>query len=126
MGQRLGRVLAAGGLAAGLAVAAHAAGGPGSSPVTGCARGSTVTVVAAGKSCPRGSTKLTWNVTGPRGAAGTKGAAGPAGAKGATAVFGANLGGANGLPCQKSGSGPAGTITVRYNAATGLEEFVCQ
>jgi hypothetical protein len=115
-------------------VGARAAGTVADAPVTACVRKGVASVVAAGKACPRGAARLTWNIPGARGSAGLQGAAGAAGAAGpagaagapgAAGVFGDRLDRANGLACHLSDGGAAGTLAVRHNAATGLEEFVC-
>jgi hypothetical protein len=106
-------------------VGAQAAGTVGDAPVTGCVKRGTVSVVKAGHRCAKGSKKLTWNIPGPAGLAGSKGPTGPRGAAGSPGLVNVKLENAAGLSCHKSDGGALGTITVQHDAATGLEEFVC-
>jgi hypothetical protein len=98
--------LVAGGTAAGAAIAS----GPvdGSGVIHGCwtnaAIGGTHVFVLqdAGTSCPKGTTAISWNQTGPAGPAGATGSAGPAGNTGAAGPIGA--------PGPTGPAGPAGPI----------------
>ena len=56
-----------------------------------------------GTSCPKGTTAISWNQTGPSGAAGSPGPAGPSGPPGAT-----GLAGPPGQPGSPGSSGPSG------------------
>jgi hypothetical protein len=70
----------------------------------------TLLVVAAGAKCPRASTLLTWNVTGPPGPTGPAGAAGPVGPAGAIGPVGpTGPAGAAGPIGPVGPTGPAGT-----------------
>lgn len=124
-------VLAAGGIATGVASASIPSGGV----ITGCYKNSTGVLslldTSRSSSCPAGSTKIKWNQSGVRGAPGLPGARGPAGspgAKGATGPTGPT--GATGPagPQGASGSvgpvGPAGTArdagAVEPNGTRGV------
>jgi hypothetical protein len=95
--------LVAGGTAAGAAIAS----GPvdGSGVIHGCwtnaaINGTHVFVLQdAGTNCPKGTTAISWNQTGPAGAAGATGPTGPAGPAGAV-----------GAPGPTGSAGPAGPI----------------
>jgi hypothetical protein len=101
--------LVAGGTAAGAAIAS----GPVSSSgvIDGCytnaeVNGSHVFVLQdQGTACPKGTTAISWNQTGPAGPAGATGPTGPAGPKGATGPAGAQ-----GLPGPTGPVGPQGLI----------------
>src|SRR5262249_39842392 len=99
-----------------------------------CVRGSHVYLLRPRQSCT--GSKPTWNQTGARGltgptgptgprgragAPGTKGNQGARGDAGGAGVFGSQLGNASGLSCNSH----AGTITLQFDATTGLERFVC-
>jgi hypothetical protein len=122
------------GAQAGWTIGRSAAGGSANAPITACVRGSHVYLLGPWHSCS--GRKLTWNQTGargltgpggqpgPRGAAGgpgTKGNQGARGDAGGAGVFGSQLGNASGLSCNNH----AGTITLQFDATTGLERFVC-
>lgn len=78
-----------------------------SSTIKGCENNkSHVLYLLHGKSCGRGYTALSWNVTGPKGATGATGATGPKGATGATGATGAA--GATGPQGPQGPAGPAG------------------
>jgi Collagen triple helix repeat (20 copies) len=119
-GATLAGALAMGG---GAAYAAVASSGPVSSTgvVTACytnaeVNGSHVVVLQdAGTTCPKGTTAVSWDQTGPAGAAGPAGPAGPVGAAGATGATGpagpigpAGATGAAGAPGATGLAGPAG------------------
>jgi hypothetical protein len=122
-GATLAGALAMGGNAAYAAVASS---GPVSSTgvVTACytnaeVNGSHVVVLQdAGTTCPKGTTAVSWNQTGPAGAAGPGGPAGPVGAAGATGATGptgptgpigpTGATGAAGAPGATGPAGPAG------------------
>ena len=73
---------------------------------------STLNLTTAGRACPRGQRKLSWNESGPRGAtgaAGPAGTAGPAGAAGPTGPAGpAGTPGPQGVPGEQGAPGSAG------------------
>jgi hypothetical protein len=106
-------VLLVGGGTAGAAIVAS---GPVSSSgvIDGCytnaeINGSHVFVLQdQGTSCPKGTTAISWNQTGPAGPAGPAGATGPAGTTGAQGPIG--LTGATGAPGPTGPAGPAGPI----------------
>jgi hypothetical protein len=119
-GATLAGALAMGG---GAAYAAVASSGPVSSTgvVTACytnaeVNGSHVVVLQdAGTSCPKGTTAVSWDQTGPAGAAGPAGPAGPVGTAGATGATGpagpigpTGATGAAGAPGATGLAGPAG------------------
>src|ERR1700712_4048029 len=63
--------------------------------ITACVKTKTgavkiLSAAQAKKGCPKGSTKVTWNVAGANGAAGKNGTAGATGPAGATGANGAN------------------------------------
>jgi Collagen triple helix repeat (20 copies) len=68
--------------------------GSGSSPkqLYACVAGHfhTLNLTSAGRTCPGGQTKISWNAVGPRGVAGPRGATGKTGARGATGTAGAS------------------------------------
>jgi Collagen triple helix repeat (20 copies) len=68
--------------------------GSGSSPkqLYACVAGyfHTLNLTSAGRKCPGGQTKISWNAVGPRGVAGLRGATGKTGARGATGAAGAS------------------------------------
>ena len=118
---RIGRVaitgatalaLVAGGTAAGAAIAA----GPvdGSGVIHGCwtnaaVNGTHVFVLQdAGTTCPKGTTAISWDQTGPAGPAGPTGATGATGPAGPAGPIGAT--GAIGAPGPTGPAGPAGPI----------------
>lgn len=102
--------LAAGGTAAGAAIA----GGPvdSSGVIHGCwtnaeVNGSHVFVLQdSGTTCPKGTTAISWNQTGPAGPAGPAGATGPAGPEGATGPTGSTG------PAGPSTAGPSGLDVI--------------
>jgi Collagen triple helix repeat (20 copies) len=115
--------LVAGGTAAGAALAA----GPvdGSGVIHGCwtnaaVNGTHVFVLQdAGTTCPKGTTAISWNQTGPTGPAGPGGAAGPAGPVGPAGPAGpagaagpTGSAGANGSSIVTSPGAPSGACTT--------------
>ena len=60
-----------------------------------------------GTSCPKGTTAISWNQTGPAGAPGSQGPAGPAGAPGSQGPSGPP--GSPGSPGAQGSPGPAGS-----------------
>jgi hypothetical protein len=74
--------------------------------------------IAAGATCPRGTTPLSWNVTGPQGPAGPPGPTGATGAIGPQGPQGAQgLAGATGPRGATGGQGPQGPTGLGATAA---------
>lgn len=118
--------LAAGGTAAGAAIA----GGPvdGSGVIHGCytnrtLNGSHIFVLQdAGSTCPNGTTAIQWNQTGPAGAAGPQGPAGPTGNTGPAGPQGAaGNDGAPGPAGPAGPTGPAGPAGTSTAGSAGLD-----
>jgi hypothetical protein len=84
--------------------------GSGASPkqLYACVAGNfhTLNLTSAGRKCPGGQTKISWNAAGPRGVAGPRGATGKTGARGAAGTAGAS--GAPGPIGPKGDVGAAG------------------
>jgi hypothetical protein len=74
------------------AVADQVGGGASPKQLYACVAGhfQTLNLTSAGRTCPGGQTKISWNAVGPRGVAGPRGATGKRGARGATGAAGAS------------------------------------
>lgn len=73
------------------------------------------------ESCPKGTTALDWNQTGPQGPAGATGAPGPQGPPGTIA----SLDALDGVPCNTADPADAGTTHVSYDDATHAVAITC-
>ncbi len=123
-------MLAGGTAVATAAVMSSASPVSGSGVIDGCwtnaaINGSHVIVLQdQGTSCPRGTTAISWNESGPSGPAGPAGPAGPTGPAGAAGPAGpagptgpagpaiSSLDQLNGIPCNSG----TGTVSLTYNA----------
>src|SRR4051812_40558712 len=98
---------------------------------------SQVVLQQSGTTCPKNSTAITWNQTGPQGATGAQGpqgAPGVPGPKGDTGAQGAagpqgpagpaNLAALEGSPCTFNGH--PSTVTVNVSATTGVVTLTCK
>jgi len=95
--------------ASGVAAAPASAGGGGGSTIFACYSNSTDALSylkPPATTCPSGTTKISWNVTGAQGAQGAQGAAGKAGAQGKAGAAGAQ--GATGAQGKAGAAGPQG------------------
>lgn len=76
---------------------------------------------SATKSCPKGTSAINWNQTGPQGLAGATGAPGPQGPPGTVA----SLDAINGVPCNTADQANVGTTHVSYDDATHVVAITC-
>jgi hypothetical protein len=87
-----------------------------------------LSVIDSSASCPRGTTALSWNQTGPQGqpgqpgVTGAKGDAGPPGPAGTIA----SLDDLEGKPCNTADAVMVGTVHVAYDNTTHGVSFSCQ
>jgi hypothetical protein len=123
--------LVAGGTAAGATIAASPIDSSG--VIHGCYYSATkdgshqVILQDAGTSCPKSTTAITWNQTGPPGATGPQGPAGAQGPKGDTGPQGpagpSNLAALQGSPCTFNGHDSS--LKVNVDSTTGAVTMTC-
>jgi hypothetical protein len=103
----------------GVALASNVASAP--ATITGCYKTGSAPAaldrVNNGASCPKGYTRLVWNLQGPAGPAGPRGATGATGAKGATGPQGPT--GPKGATGATGPQGPAGSPATAYGSENG-------